>query len=576
MSYLVLARKYRPQTFTEVTGQEVVTRTLQGAIQEERIGHAYLLCGPRGTGKTTTARLFAKALNCEQGPTLDPCGVCSRCEAAEAGSETDLIEIDGATHTGVDNVRELRSQAAYAPLKARFKIYIIDEVHMLSKGAFNALLKTLEEPPPHVKFLFATTEPHKLPDTILSRCQVLKLSALSEADIEKRLDEVFRLEGVEAEPGVTAAIARRSRGGMRDALSLADQLLALVGDKPTIDDTARLAGGADRGGIERLVEAIAESDRGTLLSEVAASGGGERELADAVMTYLRGCLLCAHCGHDNPLIDAPAESRVGMAQLAQRLGGDRIELMLEDLMHARDQMRLLPGQAPLILELALLQLARPAAGLSLADVTNRLLQLEQRIAQGGGAPAPNPLPGTAAPQQREDRATLQPAPRAPAGSDAQSAPSQPRANPAPSSQAAPAPAPSPGRRPDVAAAPDAGRRRQQPQFAGAVRSSKGEAWNRFVEELTDKAPSLGQIFGSHGKLLELSNGRAIVRFAKMRQADRPLIHDARNQKLCSRVFSELMGEPVEVKLEDGSEISPGDSDSFTRQVRETFDGRIED
>ncbi len=565
MSYLVLARKYRPQTFTEVTGQEVVTRTLQGAIQEERIGHAYLLCGPRGTGKTTTARLFAKALNCEQGPTLNPCGVCNRCQAAEAGTETDLIEIDGATHTGVDNVRELRSQAAYAPLKARFKIYIIDEVHMLSKGAFNALLKTLEEPPAHVKFLFATTEPHKLPDTILSRCQILRLSALSEADIEKRLDEVFQLEGVQAQAGVTAAIARRSRGGMRDALSLADQLLALVGDQPTVEDTKRLAGGADRGGIERLVAAIVESDRGALLSEVASAQGGERELADAVMTYLRGCLLCAHCGHDNPLIDAPAESRAGMAQIAQRLGGDRIELMLEDLMHARDQMRLLPGQAPLILELALLQLARPAAGLSMADVVQRLLQLEQRLAAGGAAPVQTaaPMQSAAPPGARsEGQVTLQPA-RA----------SQPA--PAPQRTSA-APQASPSRPSAQPAAPEATRRRQQPQFAGAVRSSKGEAWKRFVEELTDKAPSLGQIFGSHGKLLELADGRAIVRFAKLRQADQPLIHDARNQKLCSRVFSDLMGEAVEVRLEDGSQISPGESDSFTRQVRETFDGRIED
>src|SRR6185295_14423671 len=158
MTYLVLARKYRPRVFSDVVGQEVATATLRGAIAEGRIGHAYLFCGPRGTGKTTTARIFAKALNCEKGPAPDPCGTCERCLAADSGSEIDIIEVDAASHTGVDYVREMREQAAYMPLRARFKIYLIDEVHMLSKGAFNALLKTLEEPPPHVKFLFATTE----------------------------------------------------------------------------------------------------------------------------------------------------------------------------------------------------------------------------------------------------------------------------------------------------------------------------------------------------------------------------------------------------------------------------------
>jgi DNA polymerase-3 subunit gamma/tau len=563
MSYLVLARKYRPTTFSEVTGQEVVTQTLQGAIQEERIGHAYLLCGPRGTGKTTTARLFAKALNCEKGPTLNPCGACNRCMAAESGTETDVIEIDAATHTGVDNVRELRNQAAYAPLKARYKIYIIDEVHMLSKGAFNALLKTLEEPPPHVKFLFATTEPHKLPDTILSRCQVLKLSALSEADIEKRLDEVFALENVQAEAGVSAAIARRSRGGMRDALSLADQLLALVGDQPTVADTQRLAGGADRDGIERLVGAMVGSNRGLLLSELVSARGGERELVDSLMEYLRGCLLCAHCGADNPLVDAPQESRAGMVELAKRLGGDRIELMLEDLLHARDQMRVLPGQAPLILELALLQLARPEATLPMADLVERLLNLEQRIGQ---APALAPGAATQAAPASQSQSQSQ----APGRSGVVQPMASASQSPAPAPQRAPAPAP----RPAAAPAPaPAASRRQQPQFAGAVRSSKGEAWKRFIQDLTDRAPALGGILGANGKLLELSDGRAIVRFEKLRQADQPLVQDARNQKLCSRVFSDLMGEPVEVRLEDGSAISPGDKDPFTRRVRE---GRIED
>jgi len=256
MSYLVLARKYRPCVFSDMVGQDVVTATLRGAIAEGRVGHAYLFSGPRGTGKTTTARILAKALNCEKGPAPDPCGECERCRAAESGSEIDLVEIDAASNTGVDYVRELREQVAYRPMHARFKIYIVDEVHMLSKPAFNALLKTLEEPPPHVKFLFATTEPEKVIETVLSRCQVLRLVPLSEQTIGERLAAVFEQEGVRAAEGVCAALARRAHGGMRDALSLADQLLSLAGDAPQLADIDRLSSAAGGEAFEGLFDAL--------------------------------------------------------------------------------------------------------------------------------------------------------------------------------------------------------------------------------------------------------------------------------------------------------------------------------
>ena len=303
MTYLVLARKYRPGTFDEVVGQSVTTGVLRGALEDGRVGHAYLFCGPRGTGKTTTARIFAKALNCEHGPTVKPCGTCERCVAADRGAEADIIEIDAASNTGVDNIRDLRDQAAYAPMRARFKVYIIDEVHMLSKGAFNALLKTLEEPPPHVKFLFATTEPHKVPDTVLSRCQVLRLDAISEIEIARRLEEVATAEQLTVGEGVLREVARRARGGMRDALSLLDQLIALVGESPQLEDVGRLGGELGPREIDHLLSLVEDSDRAGLMTALSEGGGSESELLEGLLEHLRTCAVVGLCGADTPLLN---------------------------------------------------------------------------------------------------------------------------------------------------------------------------------------------------------------------------------------------------------------------------------
>ena len=229
MSYTVLARKYRPQAFEEMTGQEHVVRTVENAIKLDRVAHAYLFCGPRGVGKTTAARLLARALNCEKGPTSTPCGTSKPCTEIRDGSSIDVTEIDGASNNGVENVREIRENAKYLPQSDRFKIYIIDEVHMLSQAAFNALLKTLEEPPGHVKFIFATTEAHKLPDTILSRCQRHNFRRISQASMLKRLKEICGLEKVKISDSSLSLIVRQSEGGMRDALSLLDQVLSACG-----------------------------------------------------------------------------------------------------------------------------------------------------------------------------------------------------------------------------------------------------------------------------------------------------------------------------------------------------------
>lgn len=398
MAYEVLARKWRPKKFEDVVGQEHVTQTLKNAIKSDRVAHAYLLVGPRGVGKTSTARIFAKALNCEKGPTATPCDKCDSCKEIMAGSNLDVLEIDAASNTGVDNVRDLRDNVRYAPSRGPFKIYIIDEVHMLSTAAFNALLKTLEEPPKHVKFVFATTEPQKVPATILSRCQRFDLRRISVKDIVKRLSEVAKAEKLEIDEDAILAIARGAEGGLRDAESALDQLIAFRGKNIKEEDVLSIFGLVARYTLDELALAVLKGNIVAaikLIAELDESGKDIQRVILELLEHFRNVLVCLYAGETFVGLDLTEGQVETIKKHAAVTDPARLLRVADILSETENRMRYALSRRTL-LETALIRASRVAKVVTIDEIMNQLESLKRALSGQGGLPSPE-LPLVKAP-----------------------------------------------------------------------------------------------------------------------------------------------------------------------------------
>jgi len=405
MKYQVIARKFRPQVFEDIVGQKPIVQTLQNAVQMDRIGHAYLFSGPRGVGKTTTARILAKSLNCAAGPTITPCNRCPACEEISAGRSIDVFEIDAASNTGVDNIRELRESARYAPARSRYKIFIIDEVHMLSTSAFNALLKILEEPPPHVVFIMATTERHKLPATVLSRCQQFTFRTISPVEIQAHLRQIAGREGVSIDEGALNYIVKACEGSMRDAQSLLDQVISFSGQEVIDADVRDVLGFIPGEILDRTLQALAEHDSKALITnigQVIDQGLNLQQYLREFIGRIRDMLLLK-LGLEERVLGSPDEKRT-LATRAERFSEQDLVRFFDMLLRLENELRW-TSQPRFHLEVGFVKIAKIG---HIRDIEEVLREVKQ-----GGTPGwtPSSTPVGTAPRTRPAAPEAPPQPK---------------------------------------------------------------------------------------------------------------------------------------------------------------------
>ena len=535
-----LYRKYRPQIFEDVVGQEQIERTIKNAIEQDKVSHAYLFCGPRGTGKTTTARLLAKALLCEKGPTPDPDGTCEDCQMIAEGVHPDVYELDAASRTGVENVREeIINRVQFAPTRGRYKVYIIDEVHMLSIAAFNALLKTLEEPPDHVVFILATTDPQKVPETIHSRCQRFDFRRISNESIVSRLGAVCVAEGVEFEGDALDLIAHHAGGGMRNALTSLEQTIAFGEGKVTLAVAERMLGGVDSGDLANIVQALGKRDAAACFNWVAEfveSGSDLAQFARELAQHVRNLYVMSLAGTDVAL-DVSASERRQLADELPLFGTDRLARMLQVLGDVMAELKTSTNPR-LSFEIGCTRMVRPEGDLTLAALAERVEALERSgvaVASPAAAAAPvsAPAPAAAAPAAATPAAPVaapQPAaPAVPAPAPVAAPAAAPQAAPrpaaaerpapalasAPATPAAPAPAaPASAPAAQVAAAPAAGG--ASPQLAATMENPAAlqRMWQGALAELKRKKAAYGVLFLGTKAVWNAQTGMLAIEFPK--------------------------------------------------------------
>lgn len=603
-----LYRKYRPSTFADVVGQEHIERTLKNAIEQDKVSHAYLFCGPRGTGKTTTARILAKALMCEKGPTIEPDGTCEECQAIAQGTHPDVYELDAASRTGVENVREeIISRVSYAPTRGTWKVYIIDEVHMLSTAAFNALLKTIEEPPSHVVFILCTTDPQKVPETILSRCQRFDFHRISIESIVARLGAVCAEEGVEFEAEALDLIAHRAEGGMRNALTSLEQLIAYCGGKATLEGAQSLLGSLDNADLSEIVEAIGRRDAAACFNWVAQyveTGADLAQFVHDLAEHVRTLYLMSMAGLDVEL-QISESMRTVMIQELKLFGQDRLSRMLVLLGDVSKELRV-SSNPRLTFEIALTRMVRPESDLTLEALAERVEELERRLSMLGNgfspvvaapaastrvggvaqyAPAPTqpathapsvPMPASAGPfgQSAPSAEPKPPATQAMPGHNAArsqaavstppaplaSQASAPAASPAPQ---APAPAPAAQSVGAFSQVPEAAQPRQAAVLTAQVDLSNPAAvqrlWHSVTASLRKVNPARGVLF-MNAKVFAEANGQGIVvEFGKDSAFAFNAAQKAEVQELLAKTIQTVAGGTVPYRLAlagSGSSAAP--------------------
>lgn len=558
--YVVLARKWRPMSFEDLVGQEHVSQTLANSIAIGRVAHAFLFTGVRGVGKTTSARILAKALNCEKGPTATPCLVCPPCREIAAGNDMDVQEMDAATRTGVDDIRQLQESLPYRPARDRFKILIVDEVHMLSGSAWNAFLKTLEEPPPHVKFIFATTEVAKIPVTILSRCQRYDFKLIGVSTIAARLRYVLEKEGIAADDGAVQLLAREAAGSMRDAMSLLDQVIASAGAdaKLTSAGVAKTLGVAESAVLYRIAESAVGADAAgclTLVGELAQAGYEMGHVARDLLALLRDLVVIRVAPEARGLLDVPDVEIEDLRRIAAKASPDDLTRMHVAFSKATEEILQSPSTRA-SLEMALVRLARRPPLVPIDDLLRRLGELESRLGSGGGGgvgmarpasareaqprarpiedgaddpeparaePAPAPQPTFRAPEPPAFRAPEPPAPSAPP-------PPEPRAPSAP-------PPPEPAH--------------ETPSHESPIRSSDDPRFERFasfVAVVREKSPRLAPLL-ERAALCDL-NERGIVVALDPKSFEATFLGEAGARELLGATTRAELGPAAEFRIVD--------------------------